>query len=65
MLPSESVMQYNINIHLDVVQHEGALHALASALLEHETLSSKQITQVLSPFQQTDIIETTEAEVPS
>lgn len=35
-------------------KHEADLHALANALLEHETLTSKQIHQILSPFQQTD-----------
>ncbi|KAH7281840.1 hypothetical protein KP509_36G065900 [Ceratopteris richardii] len=35
-------------------KHEAALHALANALLEHETLTSKQIHQILSPFQQAD-----------
>lgn len=35
-------------------KHEADLHALAKALLENETLTSTQIHQVLSPFQQTD-----------
>ncbi|KAI5070565.1 hypothetical protein GOP47_0014908 [Adiantum capillus-veneris] len=35
-------------------KREADLHSLANALLEHETLSSKQIHQILSPFQQTN-----------
>lgn len=37
-------------------KHESDLHALASALLEQETLTAKEINKILSPFQQTDEI---------
>lgn len=32
------------------LQHEKALHALASALLEYETLSSEDIKRILLPY---------------
>eukprot|EP00249_Psilotum_nudum_P022121 c28385_g1_i1 orf=117-2852(+) len=35
-------------------KHEADLHALAMALLEHETLTAKQIQEILSPCQQVE-----------
>ena len=37
-------------IHL--IQHEKALHALASALLEYETLSAEEIKRTLLPYRE-------------
>lgn len=34
----------------DIVQHEKALHALANALLEYETLSAEEIKRTLLPY---------------
>lgn len=33
-------------------QHEKALHALANALLEHETLNAEEIKRILLPFRE-------------
>ena len=33
-------------------QHEKALHALANALLEYETLSSEDIKRILLPYRE-------------
>lgn len=33
------------------MQHEAALHALAKALLENETLNAQEIEMILNPFQ--------------
>lgn len=33
-------------------QHEKALHALATALLEYETLSSEDIKRILLPYRE-------------
>ncbi|MED6222512.1 ATP-dependent zinc metalloprotease FTSH 11, chloroplastic/mitochondrial [Stylosanthes scabra] len=35
-------------------KHEKALHALANALLEYETLSAEEINQILTPFREED-----------
>lgn len=35
-----------------VFQHEKALHALANALLEYETLSAEEIKRTLLPFRE-------------
>lgn len=42
-----------------VSQHENALHALSSALLEHETLSAEEIKRILLSYrnQQVDLEE--------
>lgn len=32
------------------MQHEKALHALANALLEYETLTADDVKQILDPF---------------
>ncbi|KAG6495531.1 hypothetical protein ZIOFF_043357 [Zingiber officinale] len=44
----------DFNNHL---QHENALHALANALLEYETLSADEIKRVLNPYQEVQISE--------
>jgi ATP-dependent metalloprotease len=36
----------------DFLQHEKALHALANALLEYETLSAEEIKRILLPYQE-------------
>ncbi|GAB2293970.1 ATP-dependent zinc metalloprotease FTSH 11, chloroplastic/mitochondrial [Dionaea muscipula] len=47
-------------------KHEKALHALANALLEHETLTAEDIQQILLPFQeQPPTLERQEREEPS
>lgn len=33
-----------------LLQHEKALHALANALLEYETLNSEEIKRILLPY---------------
>ncbi|XP_042402653.1 ATP-dependent zinc metalloprotease FTSH 9, chloroplastic/mitochondrial-like [Zingiber officinale] len=38
-------------------KHENALHALANALLEYETLSADEIKRVLNPYQEVQISE--------
>lgn len=35
---------------LTLLQHEKALHALANALLEYETLNAEEIKQILLPY---------------
>lgn len=37
------------------MQHEKALHALANALLEYETLNSEEIKRILVPYSGTDL----------
>lgn len=37
---------------LTFFQHEKALHALANALLEYETLSAEEIKRILLPFRE-------------
>ncbi|KAG0447495.1 hypothetical protein HPP92_028310 [Vanilla planifolia] len=38
-------------------KHENALHALANALLEYETLNAEEIKKILYPFQDTALSE--------
>ncbi|KAF9601032.1 hypothetical protein IFM89_015017 [Coptis chinensis] len=44
-------------------KHEKALHALASALLEYETLSADDIKRILLPFREVDIVDQQEEEL--
>lgn len=46
-----------INVHCLLLQHEKALHALANALLEYETLNAEEIKRVLLPYQQGQLFE--------
>ena len=36
----------------DYLQHEKALHVLANALLEYETLSAEEIKRILLPYRE-------------
>ncbi|XP_073109149.1 ATP-dependent zinc metalloprotease FTSH 11, chloroplastic/mitochondrial isoform X2 [Elaeis guineensis] len=38
-------------------EHEKALHALANALLEYETLTADEIKQILNPYQEDQLLE--------
>ena len=42
----------NANILCEFFQHEKALHALANALLEYETLSAEEIKRILLPYRE-------------
>lgn len=44
-------------------QHEKALHALANALLEYETLSAEEIKRILLPFREGRLPEQQEEQV--
>ena len=47
---------------LSFLQHEKALHALANALLEYETLSAEEIRRALLPYQEGRLSEQQEQE---
>ncbi|XP_038973430.1 ATP-dependent zinc metalloprotease FTSH 11, chloroplastic/mitochondrial isoform X3 [Phoenix dactylifera] len=49
---SGSEMQSRID-----AEHEKALHALANALLEYETLTADEIKQILNPYQEDQLLE--------
>ncbi|PIA34613.1 hypothetical protein AQUCO_03700121v1 [Aquilegia coerulea] len=44
-------------------KHEKALHALANALLEYETLSAEDIKRIVLPFREEDLIDQQEEEL--
>lgn len=50
------------NYWLAYFQHEKALHALANALLEYETLSAEEIKRILHPYQDGNLPEQQEEE---
>lgn len=39
-----------LNLVKNLLQHEKALHALANALLEYETLNAEEIKRILVPY---------------
>lgn len=42
---------------LDIIfQHENALHDLANALLEYETLGADDIKQILNPYRERQLL---------
>lgn len=45
-------MQISITVLFHIFQHEKALHALANALLEYETLNSEEVKRILLPYQE-------------
>ncbi|RRT65676.1 hypothetical protein B296_00028957 [Ensete ventricosum] len=46
----------HLNLTLSL-QHENAMHALANALLEYETLSADEIKRILNPYQELQLPE--------
>ena len=52
-----------LNLVKNLLQHEKALHALANALLEYETLNAEEIKRILVPYSGSELFVEQEQQV--